>query len=249
VKVGLIPPRGYESYALLSNYHLVLAPELTRVEYRSVYSVPKTELGFVTVDNGAYEGSLVTNEMLVKHASGIKANELVLPDSMGDSVASVKLMSEFLSWPGRRWFAGDFMGVAHGSSKKEILECVGWMAEQPSISTVGLPKILFNTYQSSFSARIELANAVKEKYGNRFKIHFLGADPRWQRELYHVAKNSPHVRSIDTSLPFCYTMAGTKVSSEASIGRPRRYFNDTLQMDLNLLHYNIRTYLDWSQGR
>lgn len=245
--VGLIPPRGLENFALGSNFHLALAlPDLmARKTYGHMYARAARLGDFVVLDNGAAEHALVDDADLMQAATIIGAAEVVAPDVIRDGKATIKRTKVFIT---KYRPQVPLMAVPQGINLGELQSCVHNFAAVAEITTLGIPRHLIKTLNVK-SARIDLANWIQEKYPDRFHLHMLGMEPTWLQEVRAAHKYAPHIRSIDSSLPFNYAMAELFIGATSqAIARPNGY----LSRDWNgrvkpkLVRQNIEQLIDWA---
>lgn len=252
MKIALIPPRGLENYALGSRFHLALAiPELIRrATYRGMYE-RATRLGdYVVLDNGAYEGQTVPDGLLFATSERLMCSEIVLPDVMLNTTDTVSRVAEYC-----RSYNSSVkkMAVAQGTTQEQFRRCVEAFSQRPEIQVLGIPKHMPTTLEKP-AARIEFANWVKTRYKERFEIHFLGANSMWLGEIRAVTKYANHVRSLDTSLPFNYAIAGAELKVMSSTGtvisRPDHYFDADWSREIttSLIQDNIATIMEWARA-
>lgn len=253
MKVALIAPRGLEGYVLHSTMHMALPiPDtVTNLDYVKAFQEAHDRGDFVIMDNGAADGGLQENSKLVHYAGILCADELVVPDVIGDKAGTIHAIQIFL-----RWFAKfphpcesiKLMAVAQGAKYFEFQQCIRQIAEIPEITTLGIPRHMLTTVRQQ-AVRLDLAGWVHTEFPARFEIHMLGASPSWPREVAALAKYTPFVRSLDTALPFNYSLAGHDMeTSSLMMPRPKRYFTYDWCDDVSarLVAKNIRTYLNWA---
>ena len=248
--VGLIPPKGLENYALRSKFHLALAiPELMeRRMYAGMYTRVAALGDFVVLDNGIAEKKPAEPALLLEYAKRLKANEVVLPDVLTDAKETVKAVETFLRQDAPLNYS--FMAVAQGTKISDYLWCVERFANISFIQTIGIPRHMLETIGQR-ACRIDLARKIHDEYPQRFEIHLLGTNPVWLHEVKSVAKYAPHIRSVDTSMPFSYALAGEVLETTSQqITRPHRYFEAdwSKRVEGTLLHANIRTLLKWADA-
>ena len=247
IKVGLIPPRGLENLVLRSKFHLSLAIDelMNRRMYSGMYK-RAAELGdYVVLDNGLAEGMPCTPSFLYKHAKEIGASEVVVPDVMQDAEGTINQVKLFFE--DRKLLPIKHMAVAQGKTLPEFRRCVEEFAKVEFITVVGIPRHMLETLRTQ-PCRIEFANWVADKFPGRFELHFLGTNPVWIGEVKAAAKYTP-ARSVDTSMPFSYAMAGEDLALSAQqIIRPKRYFETDWSrfVDVHLVRHNISTLLEWA---
>lgn len=252
MKIALIPPKGMEEMALLSNFHMTLAIRdcVANSKYLRVYEEASTRNDWIITDNGANELEPASDELLIDVASKLWAREIVLPDVVGDARGTAEAVQNFLKRNPSADRQFHLMAVVPGSGIREIMNLVGVYADIRGITTLGLPRLLLESRLDLGKAiRIDLANAIQHKYGTRFDIHLLGASRLWPVEVKYAATYAPHIRSMDTSLPFNYAMAGQTIANRVSVSRPSNYFTHTWPNERpQLLKTNIETFLMWSHG-
>lgn len=241
MKVGLIPARGLENYALLSRFHLVLAiPELmARRAYSGMYKRAVRLGDYVVLDNGAAEDRHVDEFTLCQTAEDLGCQELVLPDVMYRAKQTVNAVTRFLSSHPNGMVK---MAVAQGVLMHDLQWCVSKYSDMPGVDVVGLPRHLVTTTGKA-ATRIELANWIERSYPGRFQVHLLGTNPAWLKEVAAAAKYAAHIRSVDTSLPFNYALAGKVLrNAGAQVARPEGYFDQDWSghIDARILRDNIQ---------
>jgi len=253
MKLALIPPKGLYNYCD-SGYmgmalaHLVLgshyAPENGYIESFEPMHEKKRH---IILDNGAAEGNMCTPDELFRAAELVHATEIVLPDELGDPAKTLVMAEEFFDkWKTEGY---QYMVVLHAKSFVSGMAMVDLYADLPGVTTIGLPRSLLNIDKS---LRINLARTIVDKYKERFKVHLLGTNVTWAKEIYFAAKYTPEIRSVDTSMPFNYAIAARHLSNDSNeqILRPAKYFD----LDYKLLEakdhlrYNIHRVKRWANG-
>lgn len=259
MQVCLIPPKGLETFALHSDHHLALAmPELLEnPAYVNVYERAYRGGDYIIVDNGAAEGARVTDAELFHAAEVLHAREIVVPDTLGDWFATVQQCNEFMSTNrmGLEQFEGNFMFVAQGKSRAQVEQAVRAVVQYDRVTTIGLPRNLIK-FTLNQTIRIDVANWIERTYGERFKIHLLGVDAGNLKEITWASRYCAHVRSIDSSLPFNYAIAGRDLQrpSDAiqTINRPDQYFDrnwNAAAIRRALIISNIEAFKGWAGAR
>jgi len=183
------------------------------------------------------------------YAYALHANEIVLPDTLRQAETTCEQVSK---WIRKMVYPSETLAlfaVAQGRRLTDFRYCVDVFAKHKSIATIGIPKHMPVTL-GQLHTRIDFANWIEQVYPNRFKLHFLGANEQWPREVAAATKYTS-VRSIDTSLPFSYTAAGKRIDSGVKgIIRPRDYFRTNYGQLLSgrLLDHNVNTYMRWANA-
>lgn len=255
--VALIPPRGLENYALSSRFHLALAlPSLLlRKPYTEMYKRASRLGDYVIVDNGAAEGESASTEDILAAAGALKAHEVVAPDAIQNSRVTIEMVMQFTHHLEVNTINSyQVMAVPQGTTWKHFTKCVNVFAEQERVGTVGIPRHMPTTVGQT-AARIDLANWIQNKHPGRFEIHLLGANPVWLAEIRMASKYAPHIRSVDSSLPFNYAIAGYRLEEQLAKGhnhevvrRDPTYFATDWANRINtaLLRSNIQTFMKWA---
>lgn len=250
MKLALIPPRGLENYIHLSSIQLALA-HIEHVEYLREYAIADRRRDFIILDNGIAEGVKdLTAKRLCVLASRFGADELVAPDVMNNGTKTLHAVEKFLDeveqLP-KTYKSLRIMAVAHSTSGdlEGAKGLVNYYADKPEIHTLGIPRCLMS--EEHRAVRIDLANWVYESLPGRFEIHLLGTNPLWPREVASAATYAPHIRSVDTSMPFNYTIARERldVKKPATVKRPPNYFDVPRDIDPDLLRRNITAMFGW----
>jgi len=174
-----------------------------------------------------------------------------VPDVLRDTAATLHRAKKFFinlrdSTYNKHGFT--FMGVVQGTSWEELMTCIKSYEAMDEITVLGIPRHLIQTMEQKF-VRLMLAQNIEANYGRRFQIHLLGTAPTFVRECRTVYADAPFIRSIDTSLPFNYTIAGEVLQvGSPPVGRPPNYFERIQSMDSVRLARNASTFLRWARG-
>lgn len=251
MKLALIPPRGWERHALHTDFHLALA-QVSNKFYDEVYTRAADRDDFIIVDNGASEGRPVGDFLLYSQAKKWNASEVVLPDVMFNGIETFGRAQRFernIHDSAYVFDAFNYMAVAQGQSVEEVKDCITNLSGLSYVTTIGIPRHLIRTLQNRF-IRLALAEWIDKEFPNRFQIHLLGTHPSVPSEIVRAARDTPCIRSVDTSMPFNYAIAGVTLTQTApAIGRPANYLHDIQNMSSAVLKQNIETMKRWTAGR
>lgn len=253
MEAALIPAKGLEIYALRSTFHLALAtPEtLNNPFYVGAYRRAASRGDYIILDNGAAEGQAAPDKQIIDAAKVLRAQEVVAPDVIRDSQATVSRTKTFCSKFESDLVGTKVMAVVQGNKLASFRTCVDNLARISKVKIIGIPRHAIDTLDSK-AARIDLANWIMEAYPLRFGIHLLGTNPKWLHEIKAAVNYSPHVRSVDSSLPFNYTIQHTRLSSTTkTFSRHPRFFTMDWSRDVpaNLLRDNIQTFMEWAGAK
>jgi len=243
MQLALIPPFSRLSDTKLTQYQLMLPECLRNQEYAATYYHHTNDDGtYLILDNGAAEGDLWEPEGILAVANEFQVDEIVIPDVIGNRIKTAEKCVEWYD----KFFDSKFkhMLVAQGQTVEECVDLIG-MVDGFDIDTIGIPRHLAKT-TGERDARLHLAHALWDLYGDRFDYHFLGATPLWAEELHFVKIGAPWVRGMDTSMPYNYAHARETVDSGFSILRPDPYFDIEFDEDQQeYLKHNIDLMLGW----
>ncbi len=207
--------------------------------------------GYKILDNGAAEGDLVAAEELITLAAEIGANEIIVPDVLGDELETI--------WKAREFKAiaeahpeFKYIGVIQGTNYKTLSQCLMFMESMKYMSIYALPRIMCKDDQY---ARATFA-AGHYKSHPSVKYHCLGSS-YWCEET-KVLANLPMVRSMDTAMPIKMGIRGQRIESDSSYNvetHDLSYFEWQSKHGLILKEFqggaidgNIRTFLEWAQA-
>lgn len=253
-ELALIPPFSFQmEFVWFESNYLFLPQFMGRADYAFYIREAARDAAHTTLDNGAFEGRGTDIITLMKLAKRHNIQEVVLPDVLGSKTGTLDKLKEVASvFPRTDWASKQFMCVVQG---KDFAECCDFIktaaAHQFPFKTFGLPKHLLRTVKGSDSKsiRLRLALYIRKLYGPRFDIHFLGASPLWIGEARHLRELN--VRSMDTSMPFVYALAGEDLFKAAAKGieheRQENYFH-VLEIDEELLMRNVNYMLRMISG-
>lgn len=209
-----------------------------------------TKNKFTILDNGANEGKALTHEALAEASKLISANEVVLPDVLGNALETYDASIAYLKH--YRMPEQQYMGVVQGDTKEELKSLIGMYAVAGDVTTLGIPRLLMNRIHKS--VRLDIAIWIEAEFPKRFQVHFLGASGLWPKEPYYAARYELRVRSIDTSLPFNYGLQGVQLQDSAGattrqIDRQDNYFTRWHEItSLTTVIHNMNVYKEWCNG-
>jgi hypothetical protein len=237
MQLALIPPLARLSDTYHTKYQLALAHLLdfeVNPAYCETYQAHCEDPDqYVILDNGAFEGSLVSAMDLIDKANVFEVAELVIPDSIKHTELTISMANQFYS------MAEDFlepyirkMFVAQGSDMFDMEECIFWATQQDWIDTIALPRHTLETCNGNLVARLGFAEYIKRQCDK--DIHFLGASPLWTGE-FEEARNLGIVRGMDTSMPYVYGYHEKVLPSNEVLNRPDNYF----EVDMDEMQHHI----------
>src|SRR5215831_7772239 len=226
----------------MTGCHLILAHLLGDRTYRDFY---RQATGWKILDNGAAEGELVAPDELIRLATDIRANEIVVPDELGDSFVTIMRARQFKEiadlHPEFR-----YMGVVQGRNDKERRGCLTIMQHLGYMNVYALPRVmtLHDTHARIAFAASCYADNVRPSF------HCLGSG-HWCEEIKALA-NLPMIRSADTAMPIKMGLRSQELVHDAwydADAHTKDYFTRTpYTHERRIIDSNIRTYLDWASA-
>lgn len=252
-ELALIPPLSMvDDFVGLSGreYFMYLPELMTRPNYDRFIWRTGSKLCFNILDNGAFEGETLGPDELMDLAQAVQADEVVVPDVLGDGKATIEAIRNFeRQTRSRRKSLREqrYMGVVQGATVRECVRCIISINNQfPFIRTLGLPKHLVRTVERT--ARVELAHYIRSMAGPLYDIHLLGTSPLWPDEIREMQEFN--IRSMDTSMPFTFAHAIRRIDDGAGeFERPEAYFDlPKHEFDINLVSHNVHTLRSWCRG-
>jgi hypothetical protein len=221
----LIPTHWCWNYDL-GDYRFALAHWI-KVDKTSYTAPMKKGNSYMIMDNGAFEGELLTDDELLKAAEQIGADEIVLPDVPGDPKAT--LSASYKAYKKFRKYRTMF--VPHGQSLEEWIECVdAWVSKineapstsQPDYHTIGISPLRY--LDGGYKHTKEM---IVHVIGLDMPIHLLGlADMSYFTSELLPNLTEWDIRGIDTSYAFALGARGILLqpdSPKVNLGDVKQY--------------------------
>jgi hypothetical protein len=207
--------------------------------------------GYVILDNGEAEGMNFSPKVLINIAFRIGANEIVVPDKMGDMSSTLAKMAQFTS-TAKEFPQFTYGAVIQGNDWEQWQACLNRYTEQPWITALYLPRFMANVRGPL--GRIQFLQHFEKHIRNRFTagVHCLGSSRHQYepRDLNYLG----WVRGLDSSLPYSLGLQERPVDSvdyeapEPS-HRPYDYF-DIAVLDPTQREYckhNHEAFVSWTR--
>lgn len=243
--MALIAPFSLMSRIPRTGYHLVLAHLLDDPTYLDFFRQAE---GYKILDNGAAEGSLVRPRDLIAKASWVNADEVVVPDVLGNCDGTIQRARDFRV-VAKEHSEFKYMGVIQGTNISECMKCLTAMTLLEYITVLALPRHLTSIHRMMRANMVEVI--LDMEYGARFEaVHCLGSGS-WTREAVVLA-DLPLVRGIDSAMPVVMGMHGTNIrrSPDPYVASKHKgeFFGHLVgsESELGLIYDNCLTFLDWS---
>lgn len=233
MKIGLIPPIPELRTFPSTGIHLLLSHLLEDDRYLDYYKERREEGDYLILDNSAHEfGKGNSIEDLLKQATALRAQEIVIPDILFDAHGTVEAGRAAFRFIARNEKVYDKAGrprlmlVPQGSNRTEWVKCLNQLLEawQSSFedTEVRSPIIGVSKDYDDF-VKGGITTLIREYIAPLgFDVHCLG----WPTNLWSLARvcqECPWVRSTDSAKPFVYARAGILLEPGGPIPQyPRR---------------------------
>lgn len=239
MKYALItPPLGFallETFNL--GYHFVLPQYLKDEYYMDTYRKLHRRGHFILMDNGAAElGEGIADDELVRAAEAIGADEVVMPDVLDNTGATLE-----------RTYAAHHRFPKHkramcpqGTSWEEWEYCATVMLNM-GCATLCVAK----RYELLPGGRLRALSIIEANGWHRdHHIHLLGCAKYPIGEAMAASKRAPWVRGIDTAAPIAYAQNGCRLDT------PIERFSVEWEADfeLPLAYTNVELFLEACGG-
>lgn len=216
--VAHIVPLGNFDLVQDRSYHMCLSHLCNDVRYAKFFHDRAREGKFVLMDNGAAEDSQLSNQDLFKLYRVVLPTEVVVPDTVSDSVSTInkarKFIEEFNDNFHSRIFR--FMLVPQGSNFTEWIKCCEIMLRKyvadpkgknggfyDSVKSIGISKFL-NITTSDPLVRYKAVTYLESlflEYGIELDIHLLGCH-EGPAHVRKIQQASEYVRGCDTAFAY-----------------------------------------------
>lgn len=204
--IGIYPPGEYR----LALAHWVL-------KYPDYAKRIKSSRAYVLLDNGAFEGMQLTASQLNEAAAAVGADEVVLPDVLGDSGETLRRSWEVLG----KLAVKRVMFNPQGKTHQEVVDCLeAWLdkwnkSDWGSAYSLGLCLVSLRDSAGKVLPGTRL-NYAPELVGTGLPVHMLGVNNIKMfasRELPVVYKLG--IRGMDTSSAFALGAEGILLTPTA----------------------------------
>lgn len=217
-KVAHIVPVGSLSKTLEKGYHMCLANIVKKnKEYTEHFrNLAHDGKHWVLMDNGAAEGEQLSVEELIECYQVINPNEVVLPDTLLDSVDTLRKSKKALEqicdfYDGAVPFT--FMAVPQGKTLDEWEQCARVMIQWPEVKSIGISKFLqMETGETSarWDAAVALDKLIKEFKRYDVEVHLLGCSET-PETIGYIRHRFAFVRGCDSAYTYLCSQAGEKI--------------------------------------
>lgn len=202
MKIAFISPIcALNQISSLGDIEFCLAPYCKDTKYKQYFIDAKKKGRYIIMDNGIAEDNLISNKELVELAIEMKADELVIPDKIGDYKRSYEQKISFLEEYYDILHKNNIktQGVIQGKTFHEYLKAFLDLEEDKRVDVIGLP---FRMNYCQFNETTKDENHMWNRlmfleYIKSYKpMHLLGNN--LPTELLCIT--NPQVRSCDSKL-------------------------------------------------
>jgi hypothetical protein len=212
---------------------------------------------FITLDNGAAEESLVTEEILLEAVKELQPNEVIAPDVLFDKAHTLDNFYSFVAKMKERGLINktDIFACPQGTNRGEWLTCYKEMVLNDATKCIGLSKIAVPKCwndavgdQLIAKSRVECMMELKQSAAILKPIHLLGMGEHDEFD-YYLNNKIPNIRSSDSCYTILAAMNGISFE-EGNITRVKttnEYFNavldeETKALAIKNIHYLRQKY-------
>lgn len=165
---------------------------------------------FITMDCGAAEHSLVTEDVLLEITAELKPTEVIAPDVLFDKEQTLSNFKSFVSKMATKGLLSHtyIFACPQGTTKEEWTECYKQMVVSPFVRCIGLSKIAvpkcWNNAEGDTliaQSRNQCIKALLDEHLLIKPIHLLGMGEHTEFD-YYLDNKIQNIRSSDS----CYTI-------------------------------------------
>ena len=213
MKFYTIPPNNHLELMDLGDRYFCLAHHYVQNEHYKKHFLElrkKNPKVWITLDNGAAEHSLVTEQVLLDITAELKPDEVIAPDVLFNKDQTLKNFFEFAAKMLQKGLLShtSIFACPQGTIKSEWLDCYTQMCQNPFVQTIGLSKIAvpkcWNDAEDDKLIGLSRNQCVKELHERNLLIkplHLLGMGEHDEFD-YYLKNKIPFIRSSDS----CYTI-------------------------------------------
>lgn len=249
MKCYVIPPNSNLELMHLGDSYFCLAQHyIKNEEYRNFFKARVAEGKWVTLDNGAGDFALITEDILFDCMKDLRPSEVIPPDVIFDKDTTLKNLEQFIGRMAEENLLSDIeiFACPQGATKEDWLECYKEMLNNAYVATIGMSKIAVpfaflgkKNDEGIKEARNMAFDYLQSQNLLQKPLHFLGmGDPT---EFAHYA-NSPFARSTDSCNTVWSAMNNIKFKEGnfTRIKTPHDYFDRTItEAEISIAKDNV----------
>jgi hypothetical protein len=208
---------------------------------------------WITLDNGAAEHSLVTEDLLLNVTAELKPDEVIAPDVLFNKDETLKNFKSFIQKMYNKGLLShtSIFACPQGSNKEEWMECYYQMVVSPFVKCIGLSKIAvpkcWNNAEGDVmigTSRNQCIRDLIDKHWLIKPLHLLGMGEHDEFEFY-LKNRIPNIRSSDSCYTILAAMNGISFANGdlTRIPTTNAYFDATLTETVKQLAAQNISYL------
>ena len=218
---------------MLSNYLLLLAHEVVNKPHAYAQLLDGFD-GTIILDNSLIElGTPVDMSVMLTAAAIVKPNFVVMPDMLGDRVATVSMTTAAIQQYGSKFIDGTgFMVAAQGNDVNDAVWCVEEIVKKHKSAhfMVGIPREVTNRQGS----RIPLTSQLTAR---KYQVHLLGMSNNFKDDVSSALIYG--VQGIDSASPVRAGWDNLVYTGQTSHLRPREEYFEQCRGFNMMMAYNV----------
>ena len=247
MKLSFIAPfNAVNEISSLGDMDFCLAPYLKIKEYKDYFLKSKK---YTIIDNGIAENVLIPSKTLIQSTIDIKANEIIVPDKIGDYKRTKRRRESFLKkfYPILKKNKIKIQSVIQGNNLYEYMNNLKELLDDIRVDVIGIPfRMNYCHFKRTTKEENRMYNRVflLKFFENQMSkpIHCLGTN--LPIELLHLKRLN--VRSIDSKLMTRYGLS-KKIFNLHDVKKPsKKIYIDKgmMQNSVNITIKNINKLRD-----
>lgn len=249
----IIPPNNHLDLMHLGDRYFCLAQIYKEnEEYRNFFKEMKRLGKWVTLDNGAGDHAMITEDILFDCMIDLMPSEVIPPDTLFDADTTLASLDSFIE----RMKAANLLdkieifACPQGKDQTDWIQCYKVMLMNPHVTTIGMSKLAiphaWNGDASNDQGIKEARNAcffyLKESGLLKKPLHFLGMGDPTEFAFY---KGEPLVRSTDSCNTVWSAMNDIRFTEGnfKRIRTPHDYFERTISPGILPIIYQNAQFL------
>ncbi|MFY7070261.1 hypothetical protein ACOQFV_30760 [Nocardiopsis changdeensis] len=228
INVSVIAPAAYLADFVAQDpatvHHVAAQRVLNDPSYRAFFQCEAERGASIIVDNGVFDlGRALPAEDLVRAARAVHAEEIILPDVMGDGPATIKASDEAAARIQDLSDEFRLCAVVHAADDEQWLRCYDHFASCDYAGAIALPASRRPAPPDRLSATRTAATAYLKKHGlvnHRLVYRLLGLGRTGHLELVEQREHD-WIASVDGAAPVLLGAMGIAMLPEGPYSKPK----------------------------
>lgn len=184
----VIPPNSRLELMHLGKRYFCLAQHyLNNEKYRQFFKEVKKTGAWITLDNGAGDHALITEQLLLECTEDLMPNEVIPPDTLFDSFTTLEALNSFISkMDSKLKDRVEIFGCPQGNTQQEWIDCYLEMLANPAVKTIGMSKL---GIPHAFLGKAENDQGIMES--RHLAVDYLLTNDLIQKPLHFLGMGSP----------------------------------------------------------